>query len=142
MSLGSFYRYWPLGFTSASGFGESRRPRLVKTPSEIPLGIPYYSTVIKSKKINFKKATLTVVWLTNMHASRDKLQCSTRRRIVHDHIQRTWHMGLGWQGLPLILSSLGKQKPNTGPMGSDQRNPRIRMRLTWSDTVTTHSPGS
>ena len=44
--LGSFYRPRPSGFASAFGFGESRRPRSVKTPSEIPLGIPYYNICI------------------------------------------------------------------------------------------------
>ena len=43
MALGSFYRPRPSGSASAYGFGRSRRPRSVKTPSANPPGIPYYS---------------------------------------------------------------------------------------------------
>ena len=32
----------PSGLTSPYGFGQSRQPRCVNNPSEIPLGIPYY----------------------------------------------------------------------------------------------------
>ena len=46
MSLRNFYRPRPSGFASAIGFGESRRPRSVKTPSENPLILPYYSKYV------------------------------------------------------------------------------------------------
>ena len=47
-----FRRDVPREFFSDRDRLDSRRPWSVKTPSEIPLGIPYYSTVIRSKKIN------------------------------------------------------------------------------------------